>query len=169
MDQIASPILNIPRIGYRMGAMSLAEIRDFSHFDSPGKILAYAGVSPSPINPSSWNPIIPTWKSRPMPFAFCSHQYRQVYLSLGWNIRYISSEEDFWRKAFQHCHYSCHKETCAIDLCNEKIRHAISEGCITVSVKSSYIWVPIYDALFVIRFSRYNYIWNALLQFIHKI
>jgi len=30
-----------------MGAMILAEIGDFSRFDSPDKILAYAGLSPS--------------------------------------------------------------------------------------------------------------------------
>ena len=47
MDQISSPILTIPGMGYRMGAMILAEIGDFSRFDSPDKILAYAGVSPS--------------------------------------------------------------------------------------------------------------------------
>lgn len=45
MDQITSPSLTIPGIGYRMGAMSLAEIGDFSRFDSPDKILAYAGAS----------------------------------------------------------------------------------------------------------------------------
>ena len=47
MDQISSPILTIPGISYRMGAMILAEIGDFSRFDSPDKILAYAGASPS--------------------------------------------------------------------------------------------------------------------------
>ena len=47
MDQAASPILTIPGISYRMGAMILAEIGDFSRFDSPDKILAYAGLSPS--------------------------------------------------------------------------------------------------------------------------
>ena len=47
MDQIDSPILTIPGIGYRMGAMILAEIGDFSRFDSLDKILAYAGASPS--------------------------------------------------------------------------------------------------------------------------
>ena len=47
MDQIASPILSIPGISCRMGAMILAEIGDFSRFDSPDKILAYAGLSPS--------------------------------------------------------------------------------------------------------------------------
>ncbi len=47
MDEIASPILSIPGISYRMGAMIIAEIGDFSRFDSPDKILAYAGMSPS--------------------------------------------------------------------------------------------------------------------------
>ena len=47
MDSLASPILTIPGINYRMGAMILAEIGDFSRFDSPDKLLAYAGLSPS--------------------------------------------------------------------------------------------------------------------------
>lgn len=47
MDEMASPILTIPGISYRMGAMILAEIGDFARFDSPDKILAYAGLSPS--------------------------------------------------------------------------------------------------------------------------
>ena len=47
MDEIASPILTIPGISYRMGAMILAEIGDFSRFSSPDKLLAYAGLSPS--------------------------------------------------------------------------------------------------------------------------
>ena len=47
MDEINSPILTIPGISYRMGAMILAEIGDFSRFDSPDRILAYAGMSPS--------------------------------------------------------------------------------------------------------------------------
>ena len=47
IEEIASPITTIPGIGVRMGAMILAEIGDFSRFDSPDKILAYAGMSPS--------------------------------------------------------------------------------------------------------------------------
>ena len=46
-EEIHSPILTIPGISYRMGAMILAEIGDFSRFDSADKILAYAGMSPS--------------------------------------------------------------------------------------------------------------------------
>ena len=41
MDEINSPILSIPGINYRMGAMIIAEIGDFNRFDSPDKILAY--------------------------------------------------------------------------------------------------------------------------------
>ena len=47
MDTIQSPITTIPGIGVRMGAMILAEVGDFSRFDSPDKLLAYAGLSPS--------------------------------------------------------------------------------------------------------------------------
>lgn len=47
MDEMNSPILTIPGISYPMGAMVLAEIGDFSRFDSADKILAYAGMSPS--------------------------------------------------------------------------------------------------------------------------
>ena len=47
MDEINSPILSIPGISYRMGAMIVSEIGDFSQFDSPDKILAFAGMSPS--------------------------------------------------------------------------------------------------------------------------
>ena len=47
MDEINSPILTIPGISHRMGAMIIAEIGDFNRFDSADKILAYAGMSPS--------------------------------------------------------------------------------------------------------------------------
>ena len=47
MDELHSPITTIPGIGYRMGAMILAEVGDFSRFASPDKLLAYAGMSPS--------------------------------------------------------------------------------------------------------------------------
>ncbi|BDF32894.1 hypothetical protein CE91St62_09600 [Lachnospiraceae bacterium] len=47
MDEINAPLLSIPGINYRMGAMIVAEIGEFSRFDSPDKILAYAGMSPS--------------------------------------------------------------------------------------------------------------------------
>ena len=47
MNELHSPITTIPGIGFRMGAMILAEVGDFARFDSPDKVLAYAGLSPS--------------------------------------------------------------------------------------------------------------------------
>ena len=47
MDKINSPITTIPGVNFRMGAMIIAEIGDFNNFDSPDKILAFAGLSPS--------------------------------------------------------------------------------------------------------------------------
>ena len=47
MNYIQSLITTIPGMGIRMGAMILAEVGDFANFDSPDKILAYAGLSPS--------------------------------------------------------------------------------------------------------------------------
>lgn len=47
MDELHSPITTIPGLGFRMAAMILAEVGNFACFDSPDKLLAYAGMSPS--------------------------------------------------------------------------------------------------------------------------
>ncbi len=47
METLHSPITTIPGMGFRMGAVILAEVGDFSRFDSPDKLLAFAGMSPS--------------------------------------------------------------------------------------------------------------------------
>ena len=47
MEELHSPITTIPGLGFRMAAMILAEVGDFARFDSPDKLLAYAGMSPS--------------------------------------------------------------------------------------------------------------------------
>lgn len=47
MDELHSPITSIPGLGFRMAAMILAEVGDFTRFDSQDKLLAYAGMSPS--------------------------------------------------------------------------------------------------------------------------
>ena len=47
LDELDSPITTIPGLGFRMAAMILAEVGDFTRFDSPDKLLAYAGMSPS--------------------------------------------------------------------------------------------------------------------------
>lgn len=47
MDELHSPMTTIPGMGFRMAAMILAEVGDFTRFNSPDKLLAYAGMSPS--------------------------------------------------------------------------------------------------------------------------
>ena len=47
MNEIQSPITTIPGLDVQMGAMILAEAGDLSRFESPDKLLAYAGLSPS--------------------------------------------------------------------------------------------------------------------------
>lgn len=47
MDAIDSSILSVPGIGYSIGAVIVSEIGDFSCFENPDKILAYAGCSPT--------------------------------------------------------------------------------------------------------------------------
>ena len=76
INEISSPILSIPGINYRMGAMIIAEIGDFSHFDSPDIILACAGLSPS-IYQSSLNltnSILLFYAPITMLFLSCSFQ-----------------------------------------------------------------------------------------------
>lgn len=47
MDELNSPILTIPGIGYTLGAIILSEIGDIKKFSNPTKLLAYAGLDPS--------------------------------------------------------------------------------------------------------------------------
>ena len=45
MDSIDSPILSVPGISYSLGAVIVSEVGDFSRFDNPDKLLAFAGCS----------------------------------------------------------------------------------------------------------------------------
>lgn len=47
VDSLGTTILTIPGIGYSTAASILAEVGDFSNFETPDKILAFAGMSPS--------------------------------------------------------------------------------------------------------------------------
>jgi transposase len=47
MDKVHFPILSASGIGCRMGVMLIAEAGDFSKFDLPDKLLAFAGLSSS--------------------------------------------------------------------------------------------------------------------------
>ena len=64
MDEIRSPIMTIPGIGCRMGAMILAEAGELSRFDSPDKLLASAGMSPSTYQSGQLNNCYPHMEKR---------------------------------------------------------------------------------------------------------
>jgi len=47
MTEVSSPIVTIPGIGNTLGAIIISEIGDISRFDTPAKLLAFAGLEPS--------------------------------------------------------------------------------------------------------------------------
>ncbi len=47
MDELQSPILSVPGISYGLGSVIISEIGSIKNFDSPYKLLAFAGLDPS--------------------------------------------------------------------------------------------------------------------------
>lgn len=47
LDCLNSPIMSIPRVGIEIGPSLIAEIGNIENFESPSKLLAYAGLDPS--------------------------------------------------------------------------------------------------------------------------
>ena len=83
MDELHSPITTIPGLGFRMAAMILAEVGDFTRFDSPDKLLAYAGMSPPLTNPDS-SKLLPAYGKAWLPIpTLRTLQRNQVCLPLG--------------------------------------------------------------------------------------
>ncbi len=62
-EEIQSPILTIPGISYRMGAMIIAEIGDFSRFDSQIRYSHMQECLPPPTNQDNLITVIPIWKN----------------------------------------------------------------------------------------------------------
>ncbi len=63
MNEINSPILSIPGINYRIGAMIIAEIGDFSRFDFLIRYLLMQECLPLPTNQDNLIIVIPIWKN----------------------------------------------------------------------------------------------------------
>ena len=87
MDESHSPITSIPGMSYRMAAMILSEIGDFSNFDSPDKILAFAGLSPS------------TYQSGKLDNAY-SHMEKRGSRYLRYALYTATSYVCVWDKSF---------------------------------------------------------------------
>lgn len=87
MDEICSPILSIPEINYHMSAMIIAEISDFSRFDSPDKILAYASLPPS------------AYQSRQLDGAY-SHIEKRGFRYLRYTLYNAAKYVCYWDPSF---------------------------------------------------------------------
>lgn len=61
MDDVQSPVLSIPGIGYVLGAILVSEIGSIGNFSNPAKLLAFAGLDPSIYQSGQYNA-----KSTPM-------------------------------------------------------------------------------------------------------
>ena len=116
MDEINSPILSIPGINYRMGAMIIAEIGDFNRFDSPDKILAYAAFRHQHINPDNW--MVPThiWKN--VAPDTCDTLCTMPPSMSATGIQHLQpiSKKTSGGKALQCCHITRCKKTGSSDL-----------------------------------------------------
>ena len=87
MDKIQSPITTIPGMGFRMAAMILAEIGDFSRFESPDKLLAYAGMSPSTYQSGQLKNCYPHMEKRGSRYLrYALYNAAKYVLSLGPNL-----------------------------------------------------------------------------------
>lgn len=55
IDELNTPLMTIPGIGYTIAAIILAEIGDINNFSSPAKLLAFAGMEPSTYQSGKYN------------------------------------------------------------------------------------------------------------------
>ena len=147
MDEINSPILTIPGISYKMGAMIIAEIGDFSRFDSPDKILAYAGMSPSIYQSGQLDNCYAHMEkrgSRYLRYAL----YNATKYVCHWDESFGTylAKKTSRGKALQCCLIPCHKETGKNHLCNGKIGSGIHQCCVIFSESISMTrWYPLFE------------------------
>lgn len=135
MDEIQSPITTIPEIGTHMGAMILAKIGDFSRFDSPDKILAYAGMSPSTYQSGQLS-LSGTYShmekrgSRYLTYAL----YNATKYVCLWDPTFseIFGQETCRGQALQCCDLSCRQKIGVADLRHGEVPATVSRRCITV-------------------------------------
>lgn len=55
VDELNTPLMTVPGIGYTIAAIILAEIGDINNFSSPAKLLAFAGMEPSTYQSGKYN------------------------------------------------------------------------------------------------------------------
>ena len=125
MDELHSPITTIPGLGFRMAAMILAEVGDFTRFDSPDKLLAYAGMSPPLTNPDSSKIATRIWKAwLPIP-TLRTLQRNQVCLPLGPDFLLIISPRSGRRENTTTLPSLTRPKVGSSDICHGEVQAAI--------------------------------------------
>lgn len=130
INEIQSPITIIPGIGYRMGAMILAEAVDLSWFDALDKLLAYAGMSPSTYqlrNLKNCYPYMEKRGSRCLRYAL----YNTANYVCHWDPTFAAYRAK--KMAEDNGHLSCSQKTSTPYFRYGEIRTAISLYCINTT------------------------------------
>ena len=149
-----SPEFDHSRNRYCMGAMILAEIEISSRFDSPDKILAYAGASPSTYQSGRWNFLWPFMEKRGLRYLrFAPDQCHQIRSSNGMKLAYLQkkiSEGKHYNVAITHAA----KKLVRLIYAMEKIRQTLHKnGMDQLFLPPITLFrAPISDALFVAIF-----------------
>ncbi|HAN10224.1 MAG TPA: IS110 family transposase [Clostridiales bacterium] len=55
VDELDSPLMSIPGVSYTLASIIIAEIGDINRFDTPAKLLAFAGMEPSTYQSGNYN------------------------------------------------------------------------------------------------------------------
>lgn len=153
MNSIHSPILAIPDISYRISAMILVEIGDFSQFASSDKILAYAEMASSPYQSGQLDNCYSNMQKRGFRY-FCYALYNVTryvcYLDPTFAI-YLEkkhSEGKHYNIGLSHV-----TKTCLNGFPVKKIKTGLHQN----SLANKYLLLStLYDAQFVMQFSRFN-------------
>lgn len=117
MDSIDSPTLSVPGISYALGSVIISEVGDFSRFDNPDKLLAFAGCSPSTYQ--SGSNLFHSCKDGKARFkisALGTLKCSKICLQMGAVLCRLSQEKAGGRQALQCCCVSRRKEARSLAL-----------------------------------------------------
>ncbi len=115
-----------------MGAMILAEVGDFSRFDSPDKLLAYAGMSPSTYQSGQLNNCYAHMEKRGSRYLRFAIYNATKYVCL-WDPTFAAYLAK--KRAEGKRYLSCRQEAGAAHLCDGELRASLpaDSGCVTRS------------------------------------
>lgn len=113
---IHSPILTIPGISYRIGTMIIAEIGDFSRFDSPYKILPMWNCPLPHTNPDSLTSLIHTWKNEVPDISATLYSIPLILFATGILFSMLIFPKSTLKANITTLPYPYCKESCKSDL-----------------------------------------------------